>query len=380
MNIYLKKNVWDAAQERVAWVFDEFENVIVGMSGGKDSSIVYHLALMEAEKRGRLPLKVFWLDQEAEWKMTEDYVKTIMYDKRVDPYWFQIPFKINNATSHTTENLEIWGEGQEWMREQDPISYKENIYGTDDFYKLFNAITDYHFKGQNLALLGGLRTEESPTRFIALTGALTYKNVTWGKILNKKDDHYTFYPIYDWTYMDVWKAIHDNGWAYNKVYDYMYQHGYSIRDMRVSNLHHETALKHLLFMQEIERDTWVALSKRLQGINTVKHLSKASMTCPKELPDAFESWMEYRDYLTENLCPDEESKTFFRKKFDHMEEKYHDIKSKDEMYKAHIKTILVNDKEFTKLGNWENNFEVVAWRKWKNHGKLPPVKNKYIHG
>lgn len=380
MNIYLKKNVWDAAQERVAWIFDEFENVIVGMSGGKDSTIVYHLALMEAEKRNRLPLKVFWLDQEAEWKMTEDYVKTIMYDERVDPYWFQIPFKINNATSHTTENLEIWGKGQEWMREQDPISYKENTYGTDDFYKLFNAITDHHFKGEKLALLGGLRTEESPTRFIALTGALTYKNVTWGKILNKKDDHYTFYPIYDWTYMDVWKAIHDNSWRYNKVYDYMYQHGYSIRDMRVSNLHHETALKHLLFMQEIERDTWVALSKRLQGINTVKHLSKASMTCPKELPDAFESWIEYRDYLTDNLCPDEDSKIFFRKKFDHMEEKYHDIKCKDEMYKAHIKTILVNDKEFTKLGNWENNFEVVAWRKWKNHGKLPPVKNKYIHG
>jgi len=380
MNIYLKENVWVAAQKRVAWIFDEFENVAVGMSGGKDSTIVYELALIEAEKRGRLPLSVFWLDQEAEWKNTEYYVKKVMYDKRVNPMWMQIPFKINNATSHTTENLNIWGAGEEWMREQDPLSFKENVYGTNDFYDLFNAIIGYHFKGKRFALLGGLRTEESPTRFIALTGAITYKHVTWGKILNKKQDHYTFYPIYDWTYMDVWKAIYDNNWDYNKIYDYMYQHGYPVRDMRVSNLHHETAIKHLLFMQEIERETWVALSKRLQGINTVKHLSKASMTCPDKLPEAFESWLEYRDYLNDNLVSEPVTRAFFNHKFEMMEEKYMDIKHKDEMYKAHIKTILVNDKEFTKLGNWENNFEIVAWRKWKNKGVLPPVKNKYIHG
>ena len=54
---------------------------------------------------------------------------------------------------------------------------------------------------------------------------MKYKDITWGKRLNKKLGHYTFYPIYDWTYLDVWKAIHDHGWSYNTVYDAMFRYG-----------------------------------------------------------------------------------------------------------------------------------------------------------
>ena len=39
------------------------------MSGGKDSAVLFNLAMTVAKERNRLPLKVFWLDQEAEWKI-----------------------------------------------------------------------------------------------------------------------------------------------------------------------------------------------------------------------------------------------------------------------------------------------------------------------
>lgn len=36
------------------------------MSGGRDSTVVFEMALIVAKEKNRLPLKVFWLEQEAE--------------------------------------------------------------------------------------------------------------------------------------------------------------------------------------------------------------------------------------------------------------------------------------------------------------------------
>jgi predicted phosphoadenosine phosphosulfate sulfurtransferase len=60
---------------------------------------------------------------------------------------------------------------------------------------------------------------------LGLTSYLTYKDITWGKYENRKLEHYVFYPLYDWSYTDIWKAIFDHGWSYCRLYDYMYQYG-----------------------------------------------------------------------------------------------------------------------------------------------------------
>jgi len=59
---YQDQNVLEAAQERIAHVFDEFERVFVSVSSGKDSSVLYYLVMAEAAKRGR-KVNVFFLDQ-----------------------------------------------------------------------------------------------------------------------------------------------------------------------------------------------------------------------------------------------------------------------------------------------------------------------------
>ena len=66
---------------------------------------------------------------------------------------------------------------------------------------------------------------------MTLTRGVTYKWITWGKVLNKRQNQYTFYPIYDWSYTDVWKYIESTGSRYNKVYDQMFKFGIPVNGM-----------------------------------------------------------------------------------------------------------------------------------------------------
>ena len=44
-------NVFEAAQQRINYSFDNFEKVYLSFSGGKDSSVMFHLTMMEAKKK-----------------------------------------------------------------------------------------------------------------------------------------------------------------------------------------------------------------------------------------------------------------------------------------------------------------------------------------
>ena len=81
MKIYSKNNVLVEAEKRIHRLFDDFENVVVGFSGGKDSTVCLNLTLKIAEERNRLPLKVLWVDQEAEWQGTADYCESVFKEQ-----------------------------------------------------------------------------------------------------------------------------------------------------------------------------------------------------------------------------------------------------------------------------------------------------------
>ena len=346
MKIYLHQNVFDAALDRIRWLFDEFPNIIVGMSGGKDSTVVFNLALQVAKEKGRLPLPVFFIDQEAEWASVITFIRSIMNRPDVQPLWLQCPIKIFNATSNTDQWMHCWGPGEKWMREKEPNSIQVNRYGTDRFHDLFRAFLRVEFAGERACYVSGVRCEESPTRFSGLTKGNVFKGVTWGKPLDRRRGHYTFYPLYDWSYTDVWKAIHDNGWPYCAIYDAQYQHGMNVKDMRVSNVHHETSVKSLEYLQEVEAETWNALTARLSGINTIGQMQGA-WYIPKTLPPMFADWREYRDHLFDNLITDPVAREKMRAIFDVGERSIAEIYH-EELFKLHVTMVLVNDYHGTK--------------------------------
>ena len=357
MRIYHKQNVYEAALERIAWLFDEFPNVVVSVSGGKDSTVIFELALRVAREKGRLPLQVMFIDQEGEWASTVEQMQYMMHHKDVKPMWYLMPLRLFNATSGEDHWLMCWDPASEadWIHPLDPASegYRVNDYGTDRFKDLFGAIINKEFAGTPTANIGGVRAEESTSRLVGLQHLAKYKWVTWGAILDAKLSHYTFYPLYDWSYTDVWKAIHENHWPYNRLYDLLYQKGIQPMNMRVSNLHHETAVTQLFNLQEFEPETYARLTNRLKGIDMAGKLGFDDYFV-RQLPFMFESWREYRDYLLEHLITNPDWRKRMSKVF-----VYHDKnlgeKLGDSKYKAHVQAILTHDWEGVKLVNFYNS-------------------------
>jgi predicted phosphoadenosine phosphosulfate sulfurtransferase len=356
MKILSSKNVYAAAIDRINYLYNEFPNIVVGMSGGKDSTTVFELTMRVARERGRLPLTVFFLDQEAEWTATIDYVRRIMHHPDVRPLWMQMPIHLDNAASFTTRFLKCWDPAEEgnWIREKDPISRKENIYGTDRFKELFPAIFNKEYAGQKLAVLAGVRCEESPSRLMGLTNAATYKWITWGMKLGP--DQYTFYPLYDWSYTDIWHAIQSEKWPYNRIYDYQYRYGIPVNQMRVSNLHHETAVRSLFHLQEIDPPLYERLAGRLPGVDTAGKFGADFYA--RKLPFMFKDWCEYRDFLIEKLVADDPKWT---KELKALSKKWDDLLDpapldKQRAANAIIQSILCNDYTGTKTNNFRTQF------------------------
>jgi predicted phosphoadenosine phosphosulfate sulfurtransferase len=381
--IEMSVSVYEAAKQRIRYLFKEFEEVVVGFSGGKDSTALFYLTLEVAKELDRLPLTVMWIDQEGEWQSTVDFTTSIMERPDVKPLWLQCELEIENSASTSEEYIVCWDKSKEdlWLHKKHPLSIKENIYGTKNFYELFTNVFKVHYDGKKVCYLSGVRTEESPKRYVALTGQPTYKWITWGKILNKtSNQHYTFYPLYDWGVTDIWKYIHDNKIPYNKLYDLFYQHGVKVKDMRVSNIHHETAVQNLLLIQELEPETWNKVTARVQGSNTVKHLDKSAFSCPNELPNMFKSWREYAEYIIESLAPEhieggnEKRKNRNAKEtFRHYINKYKDIFTEDRpnnldkaFYRVIINAVLRGDWEAVVIKNFVMSPDVYAVIRFNN--------------
>lgn len=295
------ENVFEATQKRIEYLFNNYDNIQLSFSGGKDSTVLFHLINEEAKKRNRKFI-CYFQDQEAEYQGTIDLVEWAMTQPNVIPLWYQVPIFMTNAASSSQLFLWAWGEGEQWVREKHPVSIHaiENKY-PKRFHK-FNLWVGQQLRklpGKSVSVIG-LRAEESPDRRFVMFGEDS--ELFW---LRRKNEPYRSYPIIDWKYKDVWKYLIEGGYAYNKIYDKMYMLGHDLRTMRVSNLVHEKAFRCLADLQELEPKTYEKLEQRLQGVHTAAMYSKENLIYSiKNLPNNFNSWKDYKDFLLKSIHPD----------------------------------------------------------------------------
>jgi predicted phosphoadenosine phosphosulfate sulfurtransferase len=328
-------NVYEAAVNRMRFIFNEFPRIVVSVSGGKDSTCLWHLAIKEAERRNQ-KVEVFFLDQEAEYQSTVDQIDLMMRNPLVIPRWYQVPIQMTNATSHRQVFLNAWYEGEQWIREKSELAihsiggeYPRRFY---DFFKWY--------EGQDkepTAHLVGLRIFESMNRQRTMCKANGYKHYKW-TTASASPGSYRVYPIFDWHFRDVWKYIVDNNLPYNRMYDRMYcRSDINMRTMRVSNLIHEQAFRSLAQLQEFEPDTFDKLSKRLQGVHCAAMYSTDKfLFSAAKLPENFLTWLAYRDYLLATTPSSKRAR--FKKRF---------LKQGDDeiVCQHQVKQLLLNDWE-----------------------------------
>ena len=372
--IYKETNVFEESLNRIRLLYDTHDDIIVSMSGGKDSTVMFHLALMIAEERNRLPLKVFWLDQEAELGMTVTYMDKIMRRPDVKPYWFQIPFDFTNSLSANSNFIRVWDETQKdkWIHPKSDISIKENPSKYNRFHDLVADLPEYCTDSYNCAVLVGMRVNESLNRRVAIMhGKGRFMGETWCRGKSKGKKTQVFWPIYDFTNDDIWTAIAKNKWDYNKAYDVMYRWGVPKRAMRVSALIHETAWHSIEMLHEFESDTYNRFIARVPGVSTFDHAFDEGGVIPRKLPFAFKDWKEYRDYLLVKIVKPEYW-DLFRKRWKNQHG--------ENWYRVHVLEIVLNDIDGTNnanaasrmrkdslsgVGGRYHQIDVEAFNKWK---------------
>jgi predicted phosphoadenosine phosphosulfate sulfurtransferase len=347
MRVYKQQNVLDAGRERMAWIFDNYDRVVVSISSGKDSTILAHMASREAERRGR-EVEFFFLDQEAEYQATVAQVRAMMRWSAVKPLWYQVPIRMTNATSYTDCFLHAWEPGAEWIRPKEPDSIHEAPDAPDRFYPFFRWLEQQH---QGAAALIGLRAEEV-RRYRAVTENPAIPGINWS---SRGNGVTKFYPIYDWAFEDIWLYTYREKVEYNKVYDWLWIKGKKIDEFRVSNLIHENSFECLTLLQEMEPDTYNALVRRIGGVAVAARYAKEStLYQTHKKPKAFKTWHAYRDFLLTTI-PEEISRVFqsrFAKQLD-----------TEAVHRQQVRQIVTNDYENSRPVKPKKDSDPLA--KWR---------------
>ena len=268
------KNVLDAAIERINKVFDDFPKIYVSFSGGKDSGVMLHLVLSEAQRRGR-KVGVLFVDLEAQYTMTIDYVVEMYaaYKDHIEPYWVALPLNLRNAVSQYEPQWMCWEPGREtdWVRQPDPISITNESFfpffrRRMEFEEFVPAFGHWYAQGQLCACFVGIRSDESLNRYRTIAGKKsTFEGLQWttwgGQSL------YNAYPIYDWRTEDIWRFKGRFKAPYNPLYDRMHQAGLTIHQARICQPYGDDQRKGLWLYHILEPETWGRVVNRVSGAN-----------------------------------------------------------------------------------------------------------------
>lgn len=312
--IKIGMNVFDAALMRIDWVFDSFNQVCLSFSGGKDSTVLLHLAAAVARKK-RQKFSVLFIDWEAQYSLTISHIqalKTMYSDVISQFYWVALPLKTVNAVSQYQPEWIAWEPGQHWVRHPPAEAITEQNYFPFyrypmTFEEFVPAFSNWLAGGKSLASLIGIRTSESLNRYLALT---SQKKIRFAEdkpwtTASTEGFSYTCYPLYDWQTQDIWAFNARSKLPYNALYDLMYRAGVPPRNMRVCEPFGPEQRIGLWLFHIIEPDTWEKMCLRVNGAHCGAIYANQSgdyYALRKQVrkPEHY-TWRSYALFLLENM-------------------------------------------------------------------------------
>lgn len=316
---YVNKNVYEALQDRLKFLFVEFDNVFVSFSGGKDSGLLLNIVLDYVEKNcPERKIGVYHQDFEAQYSYTTEYV-TRTFERlrgKAELYWVCLPTATRTAVSNYDMYWYPWDDTKKeiWVRpmpkgdyvinlENNPITTYEYRMEQETLAKQFGKWYSETHSGKTVCLLG-IRTDESLFRYSGvLNKRHSYKGQSY--ITEGFKRFWTASPLYDWSVSDVWAANYKFGYDYNKLYDLFFKAGLPPEKMRVASPFNEWAIESLNLYRVIEPQTWTKLVGRVRGANfaAIYGKTKALGNGKITLPEGY-TWEEYTKFLLSTLPAD----------------------------------------------------------------------------
>jgi len=316
MKIYNDKNVFDASMERIEFAFDNFDNLCVSYSGGKDSTVMIQLVEMIAKKKNK-KYDVLFIDMEAQYLMTIEHIKTLKnkLEHIRDFYWVCLPLSLRNAVSVFEPRWICWEKSkkEKWVREMPEFAINEdnNIFPFfryamefEEFVPEFEKWYSEKYNHSLCAHFVGIRCDESLNRFRTIVSMKKdrFKDKPWTTRDKPLENTYSIYPIYDWRTEDDWIATFKYNLEYNYVYELMYKNGLGIHQQRLCQPFGDDQKNGLDQYRAIEAENWDRLLKRVAGVNfgNIYCRTSALGNIKSEKP-AHLTWQEWALYLLESI-------------------------------------------------------------------------------
>lgn len=314
---YSEQNVYEALQERLKLIFEEFDNIYISFSGGKDSGLLLNLVLDYRNKNyPDKTIGVFHQDFEAQYTVTTEYIERTFdrLEGQTERYWVCLPMAVRTALSSYEMYWYSWDDTKKesWVREMPKRDYVINLENNpmttyryrmhqEDLAKQFGRwYRISHEKKKTICLLG-TRADESLQRYSGfLNKKYGYRGQCW--ISRQFKDVWCASPLYDWSVRDVWHANYTFGYDYNHLYDLYYKAGLKVSQMRVASPFNDYSRDSLNLYRVIDPEIWVRLVGRVKGANFACIYSRTKAMAYRNitLPEGH-TWKSYTQFLLDTL-------------------------------------------------------------------------------
>lgn len=316
-------NVYEATKERLKIIFEDFDNVLVAFSCGKDSGVLINMAYDYAKENNLLhKFNYYYEDYEAGYKHTDEYAERTFANIEANrKFWLCLPISAACSVSMYEPRWIPWDADKKdiWVKKMPNSPYVINEDNCPFYFKKGTSgfstrifFSEWFAKQYGkTAVLIGLRAQESLTRRAIFTSqhrAMMHKDLKWSKTIN--NDLCNFYPIYDWLTEDIWTCNYKQEYDYNKIYDLYYQAGLTIDQMRVASPFHLSGQENLKLYRVIDPHNWGKMVGRVNGCNFGGIYGGTSAMGWKKItkPDHF-TWKQYAEFLISTL-PENTKKKF----------------------------------------------------------------------